>query len=209
MNPIIFDELDKVSNTENGREISSILTHLTDLTQNDTFEDKYFAGIPFDLSKALIVFSFNDIDRIDPILRDRITVIETKAFTIEDKINIIKNYMLPDILKEIGYNNNEIVFSEDIIKFIIKTYTHEAGVRKIKEKLMEIIREVNLNRLMNNSSYENFEVTKEYIEELFKTKPKMRVKDLSNTSSRISKWFIRNYFRYRWSYYNSNYEISK
>ena len=182
MNPIIFiDELDKVSNTENGREISSILTHLTDLTQNDNFEDKYFAGIPFDLSKALIVFSFNDIDRIDPILRDRITVIETKAFTIEDKVNIIRDYMLPEILKETGYNNNEIVFSEDIIRFIIKTYTHEAGVRKIKEKLMEVIREVNLNRLINNSSYENFEVTKEYIEDLFKSKPKMRVKKICPT----------------------------
>jgi hypothetical protein len=182
MNPIIFiDELDKVSNTENGREISSILTHLTDLTQNDNFEDKYFAGIPFDLSKALIVFSFNDIDRIDPILRDRITVIETKAFTIEDKVNIIKNYMLPELLKETGYNNNEILFSEDIITFLIKTYTHEAGVRKIKEKLMEIIREVNLTRLMNNSEYDSFEVTKEYVEELFKTKPKMRVKKICPT----------------------------
>tara|TARA_B100001121_G_scaffold309453_1_gene336357 strand:- start:21973 stop:25011 length:3039 start_codon:yes stop_codon:yes gene_type:complete len=182
MNPIIFiDELDKVSNTENGREISSILTHLTDLTQNDNFEDKYFAGIPFDLSKALIVFSFNDIDRIDPILRDRITVIETKAFTIEDKVNIIRDYMLPEILKEIGYNNNEIVFSEDIIRFIIKTYTHEAGVRKIKEKLMEIIREVNLNRLMNNTTYDNFQVTKEYVEDLFKNKPKMRIKKICPT----------------------------
>ena len=182
MNPIIFiDELDKVSNTENGREISSILTHLTDLTQNDNFEDKYFAGIPFDLSKALIVFSFNDIDRIDPILRDRITVIETKAFTIQDKINIIRDYMLPEILKETGYNSNEIIFSEDIIKFIIKTYTHEAGVRKVKEKLMEIIREVNLNRLMNNTEYTNFEVTKEYIEDLFKSKPKMRVKKICPT----------------------------
>jgi len=179
MNPIIFiDELDKISNTENGREISSILTHLTDLTQNDNFEDKYFAGIPFDLSKALIVFSFNDIDRIDPILRDRITVIETKAFTIEDKVNIIRDYMLPEILKEIGYNNNEIVFSEEIIKFIIKIYTHEAGVRKIKEKLMEIIREINLNKLMNNNNNNVFEITKEYVEDLFKTKPKMRVKKI-------------------------------
>ena len=182
MNPIIFiDELDKVSNTENGREISSILTHLTDLTQNDNFEDKYFAGVPFDLSKALIVFSFNDIDRIDPILRDRITVIETKAFTIEDKINIIKNYMLPEILKEMGYNNNEIVFSEEIITFIIKTYTHEAGVRKVKEKLMEIIREINLNKLMNNIHLNDFIVTKEYVEELFKTKPKMRVKKICSS----------------------------
>lgn len=182
MNPIIFiDELDKVSNTENGREISSILTHLTDLTQNDTFEDKYFSGIPFDLSKALIVFSFNDIDRIDPILKDRITVIETKAFTIEDKVNIIRDYMLPELLKENGYNSNEIIFSEDMIRFIIKTYTHEAGVRKIKEKLMEIIREVNLHRLMNNINNGTFEVTKEYVEDLFKTKPKMRVKKICPT----------------------------
>ena len=62
MNPIIFiDEVDKISNTDHGREIVSILTHLTDLTQNDEFEDKYFAGIKFDLSKALIVFSFNEV----------------------------------------------------------------------------------------------------------------------------------------------------
>ena len=73
-NPIIFiDELDKISNTEYGKEIVSILTHLIDSTQNDDFEDKYFAGISFDLSKALIVFSYNDIGLIDPILRDRIT----------------------------------------------------------------------------------------------------------------------------------------
>ena len=182
MNPIIFiDELDKVSNTENGREISSILTHLTDLTQNDNFEDKYFAGIPFDLSKALIVFSFNDIDKIDPILKDRITIIETKAFTIEDKINIIRDYMLPEILKETGYNNNEIVFSEEIIQFIIKTYTHEAGVRKIKEKLMEIIREINLNNIMNTHYDDIFKVTKEYVKDLFRDKPKVRIKNICPT----------------------------
>ena len=179
MNPIIFiDELDKISNTENGREISSILTHLTDLTQNDNFEDKYFSGVTFDLSKALIVFSFNEIDRIDPILRDRITIIETKAFTIEDKIKIIRNYMLPDILKELGYNSNEIIFTDEIIKFIIKTYTNEAGVRKIKEKLLEIIREINLDKLMNSKNNRVINVTKEYIENLFKNKPKIRIKKI-------------------------------
>jgi ATP-dependent Lon protease len=76
MNPIIFiDEIDKISHTEQGREIISILTHMTDSTQNDEFEDKFFTGIKIDLSKALIVFSFNDPDLIDPILRDRITII--------------------------------------------------------------------------------------------------------------------------------------
>jgi ATP-dependent Lon protease len=86
MNPIIFiDEIDKVSHTEHGREIISILTHLTDSTQNDEFEDKFFAGIKLDLSKALIVFSFNDPDLIDPILRDRITIIETHPLSLKDK----------------------------------------------------------------------------------------------------------------------------
>jgi ATP-dependent Lon protease len=180
MNPIIFiDELDKISNTEYGKEIVSILTHLTDSTQNDNFEDKYFAGIPFDLSKALIVFSYNDISLIDPILRDRITNIDVKAYTIEEKIIIIQKYMLPEILKEVGFNNNEILFSDEIIEYIINTYTHEAGVRKIKEKLVEIIREINLNSFNNLKLTIPFNVSKDYIIELFKTKPKMKIKKIN------------------------------
>ena len=79
MNPILlFDELDKVSKTERGREIIGILTHLTDSTQNQEFSDRYFDGIPLDLSRAVMVFTFNDISAIDPILLDRLTVIKTK-----------------------------------------------------------------------------------------------------------------------------------
>ena len=66
MNPIIFiDELDKVSRTEQGKEIIGILTHLIDPTQNDCFHDKYFNGIDLDLSNALFIFSYNDVDAID------------------------------------------------------------------------------------------------------------------------------------------------
>ena len=57
---IFIDELDKVSKTENGKEIIGILTHLTDSSQNSAFHDKYFSGIDIDLSKALIIFSYND-----------------------------------------------------------------------------------------------------------------------------------------------------
>ena len=180
MNPIIFiDELDKISNTEYGKEIVSILTHLTDSTQNDNFEDKYFAGVPFDLSKALIVFSYNDIGLIDPILRDRITNIDVKAYTIDEKITIIQKYMLPEILKDVGFNNNEILFSDEILEYIINTYTYEAGVRKVKEKLVEIIREINLNSFSNSNVTFPYNVTKEYILELFKNKPKMKVKKIN------------------------------
>ncbi len=179
MNPIIFiDEVDKISNTEYGKEITAILTHLTDLTQNDSFEDKYFSGIPLDLSKALIVFSFNDIDLIDPILRDRITVVETKPYNLPEKIQIINKYMLPEILRDVGFSNNEIIFSNEIITYLIETYTNEAGVRKIKEKLLEIVRDINLNIIHNDLRLDYtlpFTITKEYVDELFKNKPKMRI----------------------------------
>jgi len=176
MNPIIFiDEIDKVSHTEHGREIISILTHLTDATQNDEFEDKYFAGIKLDLSKALIVFSFNDINLIDPILRDRITIIETNALSLNDKLTIIKDYMLPEICKEVGFNRNEIIISDDLIKHLIETYTNEAGIRKIKEKMVEIIRDINLNRFHSNDVQLPFTITEEYTKKLFENKPKVRI----------------------------------
>ena len=185
MNPIIFiDEIDKVSHTENGREIISILTHLTDSTQNDEFEDKFYAGIKLDLSKALIIFSFNDPELIDPILRDRITIIETHALSLKDKLIIIKNYMLPEICKDIGFNNNEIIFSNEIITFIIETYTNEAGVRKIKEKIIEIIRDINLNRFYNSNEFKiPFTITLNYIKNLFENKPKIRIKKIANEPS--------------------------
>lgn len=182
MNPIIFiDEIDKVSQTEHGREIISILTHLTDSTQNNEFEDKFFAGIKLDLSKALIVFSFNDPDLIDPILKDRITIIETYPLSLKDKLIIIQNYMFPEICREVGFNINEIIFSEEIITYLIETYTNEAGVRKIKEKIIEIIRDINLNRFYNPDEYKiPFTITLDYIKVLFENKPKVRIKKIAN-----------------------------
>jgi ATP-dependent Lon protease len=179
MNPIIFiDEVDKISHTEHGKEIVSILTHLTDSTQNDEFEDKFFAGIKLDLSKALIVFSFNDPDLIDPILRDRITIIETHPLNLNEKVTIIRDYMLPEICKEVGFNTGEIQLSNDMIKMLIETYTHEAGVRKIKEKIVEIVRDINLNRFLSDDYTIPFEVTDTYVKKLFENRPKVRVKKI-------------------------------
>ena len=179
MNPIIFiDEVDKVSHTEHGREIISILTHLTDSTQNDEFEDKFFAGVKLDLSKALIVFSFNDPELIDPILRDRITIIETHPLTINEKLTIIRDYMIPEICKDVGFNTNEIILDDEMITYLIETYTYEAGVRKIKEKIVEIIRDINLNRFHSNDYELPFKITKDYVKRLFENKPKIRIKKI-------------------------------
>ena len=69
MNPIILiDEVDKISRTEHGKEIIGVLTHLLDTTQNETFQDKYFAGVELDLSKVIFILSYNDAELIDKIL---------------------------------------------------------------------------------------------------------------------------------------------
>ena len=147
MNPIIFiDELDKISRTEHGKEIIGILTHLIDPTQNDAFQDKYFSGIDLDLSKALFIFSYNDVESIDRILLDRIHRIKFKHLSLEEKLVITKNYLLPEIYKKIGFENI-IDINDKIIEYIIYTYTNEPGVRKLKEIFFEIIGEINLELL--------------------------------------------------------------
>jgi ATP-dependent Lon protease len=147
MNPIIFiDELDKVSRTENGKEIIGILTHLIDNTQNECFQDKYFSGIDLNLSKALFVFSYNDVHAIDKVLLDRIHRIKFDNLTLEDKIVITNDYILPEIYDNMKLENT-IEFSNECIEFIIETYTNESGVRKLKEILFEIVSEINLKIL--------------------------------------------------------------
>ena len=175
MNPIIFiDEIDKVSRTEHGKEIISILTHLTDSTQNDEFEDKYFAGINFDLSKCLIVFSYNDASLIDPILRDRITTIKTNPLSVSEKINIVNGYMMPQILKDVGFDKDDVVIDNQVIKELIESYTLEAGVRKLKEKLIELVREINLKKIYGEITQFPFTIDKEYVKDYFLGKPKVR-----------------------------------
>jgi ATP-dependent Lon protease len=150
MNPIIFiDEVDKISKTEHGKEIVGILTHLLDPTQNDCFQDKYFSGIDLDLSKALFILSYNDVEAIDKILLDRVHRIKFSSLSLEDKLIICKSHILPEVYKKMGLEDM-ILFDEDVLKFIIDEYTSESGVRKLKEILFEIVGEINLDILKNS-----------------------------------------------------------
>ena len=158
MNPIIFiDELDKVSRTENGKEIIGILTHLIDPTQNEGFQDKYFNGIDIDMSKALFIFSYNDVSAIDRILLDRIHRIKFDHLTLFDKLEITNKYILPELYEKIGLNDT-IEMDENVIKFIIENYTNESGVRKLKEILFEVISEINLEILNHENGEKNIPI---------------------------------------------------
>jgi len=151
MNPIIYiDELDKVSKTEHGKEIIGILTHLIDTTQNDAFQDKYFSGINLDLSKVLFIFSYNDPEQIDRILLDRIHRIRFDNLSLDDKIVIVSQYIIPEINKKMGFAENTVEISDEIIEYIIETYTLEPGVRKLKEVLFDLFGEINIELLKYN-----------------------------------------------------------
>jgi len=171
MNPIIFiDELDKVSKTEHGKEIIGILTHLIDSTQNTCFQDKYFNGIDLDLSKALFIFSYNDANAIDSILLDRIHRIKFEHLSIEDKLDITRKHLLPEIEKKMGIGGCIEITDENII-YIVENYTNEPGIRKFKELLFEIVGEINLSCLKNYESIElpirisNDEIKHKYLKE--------------------------------------------
>ena len=153
MNPIIFiDELDKISKTEQGKEVIGILTHLVDYTQNQSFQDKYFTGIDIDLSKVLFIFSYNDPSLIDKILLDRIHRVKFNHLTLEDKLIICRKYILPELEEKLNLQNN-IDMSETVLTHIIENYTRESGVRKLKEILFEIYSEINLTFLNEYQDY--------------------------------------------------------
>jgi ATP-dependent Lon protease len=185
MNPIIFiDEVDKISKTEHGKEIVGILTHLLDSTQNDCFQDKYFNGIDLDLSKALFILSYNDAEEIDKILLDRIHRIKFDNLSLDDKIIISNRHILPDIYKKMGLEN-VVEFGEDILKFIIENYTSEAGVRKLKEILFQIIGEINIDVLKNKNNYTEIpiQITIEDLKnKYFKDKREIKFTQIENES---------------------------
>jgi len=154
MNPVIyFDELDKVSDTARGQEIISLLTHLTDTTQNSQFRDKYFSELDFDLSKCLFIFSYNDESLVNPILKDRMYRIQTKGYDLKEKQIIARNYMLPKIREQVGFKEDEVIITDEVLSHIISNQAKgEAGVRNLKRCLEIIHTKLNLYRLVKSGT---------------------------------------------------------
>jgi ATP-dependent Lon protease len=152
MNPVIFfDELDKVSTTRHGEEIINILIHMTDASQNETFNDKYFTGVDFDLSRSLIIFSYNDEDRVNPILRDRMVKIKTDGYKTSDKLVISQRHLVPEILGEFGFEAGQVCFSDSVVRHMIGLVEKEEGVRNLKRAIHDVVSNLNLGKLLENT----------------------------------------------------------
>jgi len=164
MNPVMFfDELDKVSETPRGEEICGVLTHLTDHSQNSQFTDKYFDGIPLDMSKALFVFSFNDESKLNSVLRDRLTIVKTKGFNQQEQLQIAQKYLLPDLLRNVGMGPRDVRLADGVqgvqdIAYLCDKWgvpdssRAEGGVRGLQQALEAAVLHINKLRVLHTSA---------------------------------------------------------
>ena len=159
MNPVFyFDELDKISNTAHGEEIASMLIHMTDRSQNTEFHDRYFAGIDFDLSQCLFVFSFNDIEKVHPILRDRMKIIECGSYNEQDKIQILKKHIWPQLLERLRFSEKDIEFETDAMRYLINEHSDkEQGVRNLIRAVETIVTRLNMLRISKDPSMKQYD----------------------------------------------------
>lgn len=162
---LYFDEVDKVSSTD----IHNILIHITDPIMNKNFQDRFYtSSINFDLSSVLIVFSYNDRNKLSEIFLDRINEIELPPPGISDKIIISKKYFMNDILQDMGINSDSINIDNETLRYLIKEFTNEFGVRDLKRKLEKIISNVNIERIRTNCISKQIIIDKNFVDKCLK-----------------------------------------
>jgi ATP-dependent Lon protease len=182
MNGIMyFDEVDKISNSFDGKDIQNFLIHITDPVQNNTFHDKYFAGIDIDLSKVIFVFSFNDASLIDPILKDRIYIVNVDDPTEKEKVVIGCKYLLKEVEKNVGFKRTDIRLSDEVVTYILRRHCREQkGVRGLKKCIETILLKLNtaryLGKLQKYKCLKNgiklpITITTEMVDELINKEP--------------------------------------
>ncbi|MCD2425287.1 endopeptidase La [Niabella pedocola] len=138
-NPVIvLDEIDKVGNDFRG-DPSSALLEVLDPEQNNSFYDNYLE-LEYDLSKVLFIATANNIQTIQPALRDRLEIIDLSGYAIEEKIEIAKRHLIPKQKELHGLAKNNIRFSDKVLAQLIADYTRESGVRELDRVLASIMR---------------------------------------------------------------------
>lgn len=161
-NPVIMlDEIDKVGSDYRGDPTSALLEVL-DPEQNDTFSDNYLE-LEYDLSKVMFIATANSLDTIPAPLKDRMEIINISGYTLEEKTEIAKKYLIPKQIKENGLKSEQISIDEKSIHKVIDQYTRESGVRNLERQVAGVCRGVAAK--IAKGEIEEFSVTEDDIEE--------------------------------------------
>lgn len=163
-NPVmILDEVDKLMSGYNGDPASALLEVL-DPEQNNTFTDHYL-DVPYDLSEVFFIATANSLDSIPRPLLDRMEIINVSSYTNIEKFYIGKNHLIPDILKEHGLTDKQLIIKNEALQKIINDYTLEAGVRGLKKQLSAISRIVS-EKVVSRKAELPYIITEAMLEEL-------------------------------------------
>lgn len=146
-NPVfVLDEIDKIGNDFRG-DPSSALLEVLDPEQNNSFHDNYIE-IEYDLSNVMFIATANTLDTIQPALLDRMEIIEINGYTIEEKIQIAKKYLIPKQKENHGLKKGDFELSDEVLEKIVESYTRESGVRGMEKQIASIARYVAKERVM-------------------------------------------------------------
>lgn len=164
INPVfLLDEIDKITADMHGDPAAALLEAL-DPEQNATFRDRYLEA-PYDLSKVMFITTANSLDTIPAPLRDRMEIIELSGYTLEEKTEIAKRYLVPKQLKANGLLDKHAEFSNAVLRFIIEGYTREAGVRSLERTVGGICRKIAVKHAKNKRTAK-VKLTKEKVQEM-------------------------------------------
>ena len=181
INPVfLLDEIDKLTSDIHGDPAGALLEVL-DPEQNSTFRDRYLET-PYDLSKVLFITTANTLDTIPGPLRDRMEIIEVSGYTLEEKTEIARRYLVPKQLAANGLNDNNALFTQEGVRATIEGYTREAGVRTLERTIGTLCRKIAV-QYASDSSLPCVTIDKEKTLELLGA-PKFSI-DESRTAAEI------------------------